>query len=177
MFFIDLKKLKIVKDYRPATWEFDVSLPIDVPALEVKHAVQNAIQELKRQFQDTPLAIDYVFNIMKPVEVDDEEEFYSLVNVFLLAFTEYFCLDQGRPRERRLDVPDTLKSSVNCSRSLLKKMINAQTIRDIFNVTINWNDLHFTLVDGKDEEDAIETNFIHDLDELKTKETEEKYDA
>jgi hypothetical protein len=83
------------------------------------------------------------------------ETFESAVNVVLTAFFEELTgrSGVGRPRERRLDVPEELKV-VNCSMSLMKRAVNYKTVVDKFQVQIDGNDedgFRFILVGGYDE--------------------------
>jgi hypothetical protein len=80
-----------------------------------------------------------------------EEEFESAVNVILAAFFRNIRVDKGRPRERRLDVPENLKGDVHCSLALLKNAINYRTLVDRFQLEITGRGLIYILVGGYDE--------------------------
>lgn len=163
MLFVDLDKLKIVKDYRPETFEYDIEFK-DWSLLSLQTNAAEKVSHIFDGRDGSQLSASYVFNVAAPDVEEPEESFLTLVNILLATFFNYFCLDAGRKRERRLDVPAKL-SNVNCSRALLKKAVNSLTVRDRFNITIKWNDLFFLLVDSKDiNEEEIE--FIHDIDEL-----------
>ena len=80
----------------------------------------------------------------------DEDAFESAVKLITAAFFGVIVGDKGRKRERRLDVPENLKT-LNCNMSLLKCAINYQTLIDKFQLEITHNDLRFILVGGYDE--------------------------
>ena len=169
MLFVDLGKLKIVKDYRPET--FETELKLDNWSFKgMKARLNECFDHFFNGRNDSQLSINYVFTLNAEPLADEEENadnFLTFVNLLLGSFFQYFCLDEGRKREHRLDIPAKLYG-VNCSRAMLKKAINSLTIRDRFNITINWGDLHFVLVDSKDfNEDEVE--FVHNLDELEVK--------
>ena len=80
----------------------------------------------------------------------DEDAFESAVKLITAAFFGVIVGDKGRKRERRLDVPENLKT-LNCNMSLLKCAINYQTVVDKFQLEIFSGDLRFILVGGYDE--------------------------
>lgn len=80
----------------------------------------------------------------------DEGAFESAVKLITAAFFGVIVGNKGRKRERRLDVPENLKT-LNCNMSLLKCAINYQTLVDKFQLEITHNDLRFILVGGYDE--------------------------
>lgn len=169
MLFVDLEKLKIVKDYRPETLETELNIG-NWSFKGMKAWLEDCFQNFFNGRDLSQLSMNYVFTINAEPSEDEEENtdnFLTFVNLLLGVFFQYFCLDAGRKREHRLDVPAKLYG-VNCSRVVLKKAVNSLTVRDRFNITINWGDLHFVLVDSKDfNEDEVE--FIHGLDELEVK--------
>lgn len=83
-----------------------------------------------------------------------EEDFESAVNCALSCFFEEMIggrLGSGREREYRLDVPENLKTEVNCNMGLLKRAINYKTKLDRFQLTISSRMLQYILVGGYDE--------------------------
>lgn len=81
----------------------------------------------------------------------DEADFETAVNVILTAFFKQITTDKGRPRERRLDVPENLKIEVNCSLGLIKEAINHQTLTDRFQLEIRSGNLRYILVGDPNE--------------------------
>ena len=80
-------------------------------------------------------------------------------------------MNEGRARERRLDVPLTLKKGTRINLSLLKKAINNKTYADKFHLTISWDNLIFDLIDQSyegDNDNAIIGEFVHSVDELES---------
>lgn len=80
-----------------------------------------------------------------------EEVFETVVNILVAAFFQGMRIDEGRPRERRLDVPDNLKGCVHCSLGLLKNAINYRTLVDKFQLEIISRGLVYILVGDYDE--------------------------
>lgn len=81
-----------------------------------------------------------------------EEDFESAVNCALSAFfNEMVNGKLGREREYRLDIPENLKTEVNCSMGLVKRAINYKTKLDRFQLTISSRTLQYILVGGYDE--------------------------
>ena len=80
-----------------------------------------------------------------------EEVFETVVNVLVAAFFQGMRIDEGRPRERRLDVPDNLKGCVHCSLGVRKSAINYRTLVDRFQLEIISRGLMYILVGNYDE--------------------------
>ena len=83
-----------------------------------------------------------------------EDDFESAVNCALSAFFDGLIggkLGVGREREYRLDVPESLKTEVNCSMGLVKRAINYKTKLDRFQLTISSRTLQYIMVGGYDE--------------------------
>ena len=111
-----------------------------------KEAVKNLLADL-----NPDKVYNFAFDLM--AEQLSEEVFETVVNVLVAAFFQGMRIDKGRPRERRLDVPEELKV-VNCSMSLMKRAVNYKTVVDKFQVQIDGNDedgFRFILVGGYDE--------------------------
>ena len=115
--------------------------------LNTRAAVKNAFGELNRPTRPHKFEFE--------VATEDElslEAFESAVKLILAAAFEVMTVQpkKGRPRERRLDVPENLKV-VNCNMSLLKNAVNYATVVDKFQIEIYGGDLRFILVGGFDE--------------------------
>lgn len=116
----------------------------------MRAAVKNAFAGIDRPTR--PHCFHFLLESKEPFTF---ETFESAVNVVLTAFFEELTgrSGVGRPRERRLDVPEELKV-VNCSMSLMKRAVNYKTVIDKFQVQIDGNDedgFRFILVGGYDE--------------------------
>lgn len=150
--YVDLKDLKtktINSDEEIITKGTHISVPKNLSILElgslIKYAAKNLIADL-----DENKIYNFAFDLLGEIE---EEEFETAVNVILAAFFERLVgkTGIGRPRERRLDVPENLKREVNCNMSLLKRAINYKTAVDRFQLTIGCRSLQYILVGGYDE--------------------------
>lgn len=177
MLYIDLENLKIVKDYHAEN--FNYILPSDLiddtnmSLIETKQIVHNVLQDV--QYTKGRLGAHYEIEIetMKNGAATEEEaeQFLTLVNIITLEFFHNFVnTSNGRKRERRLDVPEKLKT-VKCSMGLLKNAINYETMRNKFNLIIKYKDLIYILIDEKD--DVIKNAFIHDAEEAPELQKEE----
>lgn len=109
-----------------------------------KEAVKNLLADL-----NPDKVYNFAFDLM--AEQLSEEVFETVVNVLVAAFFQGMRIDKGRPRERRLDVPDNLKGDVHCSLALLKNAINYRTLVDRFQLEITGRGLIYILVGGYDE--------------------------
>ena len=116
--------------------DFDDSKAISDQWLITRAAVKNAFQDI-----DRPTRPHCFHFLVEPTEPLTEESFESAVKVILAAFFEELVGQSGlgRPRERRLDVPEALKE-VNCNMSLLKRAVNYKTVVDKFQVQIDGTD-------------------------------------
>lgn len=148
--YVDLKDLKVKtinSDEEIITKGTHINVPKDLSILElsslIKHAVKNLVADLNED-----KIYNFAFDLLGEIE---EEEFETAVNVTLAAFFEMMVGKLGRPRERRLDVPENLKKEVNCNMSLLKRAINYKTVIDRFQLTIGCRSLQYILVGGYDE--------------------------
>ena len=104
-----------------------------------KEAVKNILEDLN------PNKIyNFLFDIM-PEELS-EEVFETVINILVAEFFKGIRINQGRQRERRLDVPDELKQNVYCNMSLLKNAINYNTLIDKFQLEIVNQELVYIMV-------------------------------
>ena len=111
----------------------------------MRAAVQKCLTGLDRPTR--PHRFDFEITSAEPLS---EEAFESAVKLILAAAFEAITSKDGRKRERRLDVPENLKT-LNCNMSLLKNAINYQTTVDKFQIEIYGGDLRFILVGGYNE--------------------------
>jgi hypothetical protein len=166
MLFINLDKLKIHKGYNFHTFTTEINDDqfLVGTIAHMKDAVEIA---LNKSFETLP-SIDTVYEIILSGEgeANDDEaaDFVVAINVIMSAFFNRICQNKGRARERRLDVPNTLKT-LKCNLSLVKNAINSATLIDNFNVIIKYKDLTYYLADERELE---ELEFVHDVDELTT---------
>lgn len=149
MLFIDLNKMKIIKDYQFKLVSREVDFDFENQPLRNKtETIVNLCQEM---IQPSSLSVSYEIHILgegtaNELEIDD---FLSVVNMISMVFFANMIEDKGRKREHRLDVPQKLLA-VKTSRLTLKKAINQKTINDVFNLTIYYKDLIYKLCDEKE---------------------------
>lgn len=147
------------------TLKIETTTPDDKIMVNVAIVPYDDLQSISCQWLNTIAAVKKAFDpIDRPtrphkfefeVQADGElsvESFESAVKLILAAAFEMVLVNtrKGRPRERRLDVPENLKS-LNCNMSLLKNAINYATVVDKFQIEIYSGDLRYVLVGGFDE--------------------------
>ena len=150
--YVDLKDLKVKtinSDEEIITKGTHIEISKDLSILELNSLIKYAAKNLVADLDENKI-YNFAFDLLGEIE---EEEFETAVNVILAAFFEMLVGKSGvgRPRERRLDVPENLKKEVNCNMSLLKKAINYKTVIDRFQLTIGCRSLQYILVGGYDE--------------------------
>lgn len=155
MKFVDLEKLKLISEHNYVTKEIAIELNASDTVFEIKNQTRSALDYM---FDKT--AIETLINITlhtkKTVDnLDDADAFFTTaVNIIISVVLDSLCVQphKGRPRERRLDVPEKLKVA-NVSMSLLKKCVNTQTYLDRFNIHITWQnngmDYHYNMLTPK----------------------------
>lgn len=147
------------------TLKIETTTPEDKIMINAAIVPYDDLQSISCQWLNTVAAVKKAFEVIdrptRPykfefeVQADEElsvESFESAVKLILAAAFETILVDtkKGRPRERRLDVPENLKT-LNCNMSLLKNAINYQTLVDKFQIEIYSGDLRYILVGGYDE--------------------------
>ncbi len=161
MYFINLNKLDIDKEYQYDTRLIHCEMPQNLADIQIS----DLAKEFKDQFElaigdtQTNLPTDFRLELDAEGEATDEEieSFLSVANVALSAlFAANIIVETGRQREYRLAVPEKL-AVANVSLSLLKRAINHQCHFNIFNLHIIYKDLTFVLCDGKEEKDDTTT--------------------
>lgn len=146
MYFINLDKLKIEKDYKFQTFT------IELENINIEDSVWINKQKIKEEcnkllLNKPAIAVNYNFTIDKDI---NEESFIGLTNLIVSCFFECIITANGRHRERRLDVPEKLQCA-HASQGLLKRAVNFQTTIDNFNLTIDCGDFHYILISDKGE--------------------------
>ena len=121
------------------TFQFNENEAITSQWQITRDAVKNALSGIEYDWRP------HLFEFKINSELS-EEGFEAVVNLIVAAFFALIKVNKGRPRERRLDVPENLKTSINCNMSLLKNAINYQTLVDKLQMTISCGDLRFVLV-------------------------------
>jgi len=149
MLFINLVDNKIIKDFKYTTKEISATINFNSAVSEAKKAFETALSQIISQ---DPLAVHYIVDIEGEGNATDEEivNFLSIVNVGCAVFFGLLTQSDRREREWRLDVPSNLMG-IKTSRSLMKKAVNYKTVNDVFNFTIKYKDLFFTLCDEKED--------------------------
>lgn len=163
MKFVDLEKLKIINEYNFVTKELGLELSKADTIFDIKEKVRSALSGFF-----TPSQIETYFHITLTItaadgesfdNIDDADAFFTtVVNVFTAVFLDEMCVKPytGRPRERRLDVPEKLKMA-SISMSLLKKNVNMKTYCNRFNIGIEWTnngiDYRYSMLPQKGDED------------------------
>ena len=152
MEYINLKNLKI-ESTQPddkieacmtmVSYDDLKSMVEQFPAMEA--AVKKVVDTIDRPSRPHRFEFEVI-----SAESLNEDAFESAVKLITAAFFGVIVGDKGRKRERRLDVPENLKT-LNCNMSLLKCAINYQTVVDKFQLEIFCGDLRFILVGGYDE--------------------------
>lgn len=144
MLFINLDKMKPIKEYHYQTFEYDITIDAAKSLQEMKQDIEAALAHI---FDEKPaIAALYHININSEAS---EEQFISIINLIFVVFFNLLINNEGRKRERRLDIPAAL-TTVHTSASLLKRAINAQTKVDLFNVEISCGDMHYIMIDSKE---------------------------
>lgn len=173
MYLMNLNKMEINKEAKADMFNYSVDwTKIENDPLSLQYnAVKNTIGDLVNSPSAYPAFYRIDFVDEREENEDDVFIFQSIVNVTLAAFFDLMCTEKGRPRERRLDVPEKLKC-IKCSMSLIKKAINHATIRDTFNLCICYKNYEYYLCDERCKLEKGE--FEHSVDELKGGEADGK---
>jgi len=148
MLFIDLNKLKIIKDYHYQTQAGELLININAPLLAQSDKIKEYIHNLIVPC-GVPVLYDITINADNSAATDDEADaFISVTNFLMGLFFSNMTKDEGRKREHRFGIPDKLQS-IKINHSTLKKAINQQTVNDIFNIIIRYKDLVYIMCDEK----------------------------
>lgn len=137
MYFLDLKDLKISKAYNFHTEELYIDVDANDNLIQMSQKIKQSIPNFEKEVE-LETFIDVLLTISNcggdTALIDDV--FTCATNVILSTLKEKLIKpNEGRARERRLDVPENLKV-VNADMSLVKKLINHATWLNRFNVNI-----------------------------------------
>ena len=154
MLFIDLKDLKIIKDFHYETIARELVFDINAPLMAQSDKVVAFFEEMIK-----PCGISVLYDITIDAEeslATDEEvdSFISVTNFLVGLFFASMIKSDGRKREHRFDVPEKLQVA-KVNRSTMKKAINQQTIDDVFNLVIHYKDLTYILCDEKEAKEEV----------------------
>lgn len=149
MLFLDLNKLKIIKDYHYQTQAGVLLLNIEAPLMAQSAKVIEFMQKIIVPC-GVPVLYDITINASEGIATEDEaDSFISVTNFLISIFFSNMIKPDGRRREHRFDVPQKLLAA-KVNRSTLKKAVNQQTINDTFNIIFRYKDLIYILCDEKD---------------------------
>ena len=152
--YLDLLNLKVDSvstDEQIITKGVNVNIPQNCSIKEMNDIVDEHIKSLVKNLEEDKI-YNFAIDVLDTENNElSEEEFESVVKVSLAALFRNIKLEKGRNRERRLDVPEDMKKSINCNMSIIKSAINAKTSIDKFQLTISSRSLQFILVGGYDE--------------------------
>ena len=133
MNFVNFKKLKVMKFDKP-DYYLGLSLSVDTEdtSASVAAEVRNLLEEAKKIFKEENF-LD-AKNILIKFELipenlrefkEEDFSFVSYVNVISSEIANWLINpNEALTRERRLDVPENLLSSVYLSRNALKRLVN-----------------------------------------------------
>lgn len=149
--YIDLKDLKIKQietDEEIITKGSNVTLKGNSSLVELASTLEVAVKNLVNDLNPDKI-YNFAFDVLTTQNEElSEEDFETVVNLVVSAFFRHLKVNLGRQRERRLDVPENLKTGVNCNLSLIKNAINYQTLVDRFQLTVHNRALQYVLVGG-----------------------------
>lgn len=149
MLFLDLNKLKIIKDYHYRTQAGALLLNIEAPLMAQSAKVIEFMQKIIVPC-GVPVLYDITISASEGIATEDEaDSFISVTNFLISIFFSNMIKPDGRRREHRFDVPQKLLAA-KVNRSTLKKAVNQQTINDTFNIIFRYKDLIYILCDEKD---------------------------
>lgn len=163
MRFLNLETLKIEKEYNFNTIILNIEIPdTSISLKQIKEIIEGAFQHAQETIENNKsksIAAHFIVYLLYPsCDLNSEAEFFStFVNVFLPVFFNALKEDAGRPRERRLDVPEKLKEKVRVSLGILKDLINTATKYNLFTVSIHGQHLFYEMLNQEynDTEDNL----------------------
>ena len=147
MFYLDLEKMSVKKlpEEQEMITRFTTLAVVNNGGIKAIYDAASEVVKVALNNTEQNKVYNFYFDVKTEKEMD-EDEFETTINILLTAFFKHNELKIGRPRERRLDVPDNLKQNVNCSMSLLKSAINIQTRVNKFQITLANGDLRYEMV-------------------------------
>ena len=149
--YLDLADLEIkliagAKGSEIITKGISVEISEDMTINEITLISKEAVKILLEDLNPNKI-YNFIFDV-RPEELS-EEAFETAVNVLVAEFFKGIRINQGRQRERRLDVPDELRQNVHCNMSLLKNAINYNTLIDKFQLEIINRELVYIMVGNR----------------------------
>ena len=142
----DLKIKSITKGNEIVTKGVNIEINEDMSINEMTLVSKEAVKSILENL-NTNKIYNFIFDVIS--EELSEEVFETAVNVLVAEFFKSIRINQGRQRERRLDVPDELKQNVHCNMSLLKNAINYNTLIDKFQLDIINRELAYIMVGNR----------------------------
>lgn len=130
---------------------YEVSHKVHVnPSWSIVETREKIAQQVKEKWSKFDAAEPYHFNYSVFIKQDEdeplsEEEFSQMAEYYINVIESELMTNlikpekAGRPRERRLDVPENLKRNIYVNNTaLIKNMLNYQTYINIFTITMNF---------------------------------------
>ena len=142
----DLKIKSITKGNEIVTKGVNIEINEDMSINEMTLVSKEAVKSILENLNPNKI-YNFIFDVI-PEELS-EEVFETAINVLVAEFFKGIRINQGRQRERRLDVPDELKQNVHCNMSLLKNAINYNTLIDKFQLDIINRELAYIMVGNR----------------------------
>lgn len=142
----DLKIKSITKGNEIVTKGVNIEINEDMSINEMTLVSKEAVKSILENLNPNKI-YNFIFDVI--LEELSEEVFETAVNVLVAEFFKGIRINQGRQRERRLDVPDELKQNVHCNMSLLKNAINYNTLIDKFQLDIINRELAYIMVGNR----------------------------
>ena len=142
----DLKIKSITKGNEIVTKVVNIEINEDMSINEMTLVSKEAVKSILENLNPNKI-YNFIFDVI--LEELSEEVFETAVNVLVAEFFKGIRINQGRQRERRLDVPDELKQNVHCNMSLLKNAINYNTLIDKFQLGIINRELAYIMVGNR----------------------------
>ena len=147
--YLNLNNLKVESistDEQIITKGVNVTITENSSIVALNSIIGAAAQKLLYDLEEDKI-YNFAFDILTEENTElSIEEFESAVHCVLSNFFNSMVGKMGRPRERRLDVPEEIKQQVNCNMSLLKRAVNYKTLVDRFQLTVYSRTLKYILV-------------------------------
>lgn len=149
MLFLDLKQLKIIKEYHYHTSGGTLTLNPTHSLIYMKQQVDSLLATATDNLSDFAHLFEFNIDVEETLSDEDAANFLiTCANIITSSLVQYLCIDQKRDREHRLDAPDNLKC-IKMSMSSLKKLINCQTKINCLNIIVHLQDLVYILCDER----------------------------
>lgn len=138
MYFVDLEELKIKKAFNYHTMQFPIEIDATDTIMQMAQKIKDSIPVFDKEVE-----LEVFINV--PLNISNSGGDLSLIDDVFTCATNLILAEiknklvkssQGRVRERRLDVPENLKT-LNADMSLVKRLINSATWLNRFNVEVD----------------------------------------